>query len=211
MCARGPHHDWNMQGTPILPDYLEDTNSHIWFINFDKANDFLSLVERLSAINPACVKEWHDEGSGEAFEVACAKLSAQGFRPILPRGLMDLNRGWKGREEAAESLGQQDFLGIRTQKVNGDLVTFIDVQAVVSCEVWWPWCLMLFVEGALADFCVSRRIPNSAHLWTRSVQDFIWQRCSQHVGSSTFTPWELPGTFGDLVPWCYGSITSIFT
>jgi len=48
---------------------------------------------------------------------------------------MDLNRGWKGREEAAESLGQQDFFGIRTQKVNGDLVTFIDVQAVVSCEL----------------------------------------------------------------------------
>lgn len=29
---------------------------------------------------------------------------------------MDLNRGWKGREEAAESLGQQDFLGFELKK-----------------------------------------------------------------------------------------------
>eukprot|EP00435_Cladocopium_sp_Y103_P060626 s376_g22.t1 len=44
------------------------------------------------------MNEWHDEGSGEAFEAACRKLGAPGFRPVLPRGLMDLNRGWKGRE-----------------------------------------------------------------------------------------------------------------
>lgn len=43
------------------------------------------------------MNEWHDVGSGEAFEAACRKLGAPGFRPVLPRGLVDLNRGWKGR------------------------------------------------------------------------------------------------------------------
>ncbi|CAK9045592.1 unnamed protein product [Durusdinium trenchii] len=50
------------------------------------------------------MNEWHDEGSGEAFEVCCTQLQAPGFRPILPRGLMDLNRGWLGRTEEAETL-----------------------------------------------------------------------------------------------------------
>ena len=45
------------------------------------------------------MNEWHDVGSGEAFEAACRKLGAPGFRPLLPRGLVDLNRGWKGREK----------------------------------------------------------------------------------------------------------------
>ena len=43
------------------------------------------------------MNEWHDVGSGEAFEAACRQLGAPGFRPRLPRGLVDLNRGWKGR------------------------------------------------------------------------------------------------------------------
>ena len=50
--------------------------------------------------NPQVAEEmnkWHDVGSGEAFEAACRKLGAPGFRPVLPRGLVDLNRGWKGR------------------------------------------------------------------------------------------------------------------
>ncbi|CAE7237757.1 unnamed protein product [Symbiodinium sp. CCMP2456] len=50
------------------------------------------------------MNEWHDEGSGEAFEVAVSKLAAPGFRPRLPRGLMDLNRGWRGRTEKTETL-----------------------------------------------------------------------------------------------------------
>ena len=50
------------------------------------------------------IDEWHDYGSGEAFEACCNKLGAPGFRPVLPRGLLDLNRGWKGREEEKETL-----------------------------------------------------------------------------------------------------------
>ena len=35
---------------------------------------------------------------------AARHLGAPGLAPILPRGLMDLNRGWKGRVEAKETL-----------------------------------------------------------------------------------------------------------
>ena len=50
------------------------------------------------------VADWHDAGSGEAMEAAAKHLGAPGLAPILPRGLMDLNRGWKGRVEAKETL-----------------------------------------------------------------------------------------------------------
>ena len=50
------------------------------------------------------MNEWHDEGSGEALEACCKRLALQGFRPRLPRGLVDLNRGWQGRSEEVESL-----------------------------------------------------------------------------------------------------------
>lgn len=50
------------------------------------------------------VAEWHDAGSGEAMAAAAEHLQAPGLAPILPRGLMDLNRGWKGRVEAKETL-----------------------------------------------------------------------------------------------------------
>lgn len=52
----------------------------------------------------AHVAEWHDAGSGEAMQAAAKHLGAPGLAPILPRGLMDLNRGWKGRSEAKETL-----------------------------------------------------------------------------------------------------------
>lgn len=50
------------------------------------------------------VADWHDAGSGEAMAAAAHSLGAPGLSPILPRGLMDLNRGWKGRVEAKETL-----------------------------------------------------------------------------------------------------------
>jgi hypothetical protein len=52
----------------------------------------------------ARVADWHDEGSAEAMEAAAAALGLPGFRPGLPRALVDLNRGWKGRQEAKETL-----------------------------------------------------------------------------------------------------------
>jgi hypothetical protein len=50
------------------------------------------------------VADWHDEGSAEALEAAAAALGAVGFRPTVPRAVLDLNRGWRGRAEAAETL-----------------------------------------------------------------------------------------------------------
>ncbi len=52
----------------------------------------------------ARVADWHDEGSGEAMLAAADVLGAPGARPTLPRGVLDLNRGWKGRVEAKETL-----------------------------------------------------------------------------------------------------------
>jgi hypothetical protein len=52
----------------------------------------------------ARVADWHDEGSAEALEAAADALGLPGFRPGLPRALVDLNRGWTGRTEAKETL-----------------------------------------------------------------------------------------------------------
>ena len=52
----------------------------------------------------ARVADWHDEGSGEAMIAAADVLGAPGAHPTLPRGVLDLNRGWKGRAEAKETL-----------------------------------------------------------------------------------------------------------
>jgi hypothetical protein len=65
---------------------------------------FVDADPAVQAELAARVAEWHDEGSGEAMDAAAARLGAPGLRPILPRGLMDLNRGWKGRVEAKETL-----------------------------------------------------------------------------------------------------------
>jgi hypothetical protein len=47
---------------------------------------------------------WHDGGTLEALEAAVTATGAPGLRPNLPRGLLDLNRGWRGRVEAQETL-----------------------------------------------------------------------------------------------------------
>lgn len=52
----------------------------------------------------AHIGEWHDTGSGEALDAAVKALGAPGFKPALPRGLLDLNRGWKSRDEGKETL-----------------------------------------------------------------------------------------------------------
>src|SRR5436190_17283505 len=50
------------------------------------------------------IAEWHDEGSDVALEAAAARADAIGLRPTVPRGVVDLNRGWRGRAEATETL-----------------------------------------------------------------------------------------------------------
>ncbi len=50
------------------------------------------------------VDTWHDMGTLEALEAATAEIGGAGARPNLPRGLLDLNRPWKGRIEEKETL-----------------------------------------------------------------------------------------------------------
>ena len=83
---------------PILlvsPHATADLAEAVPFVDSDPAIQ-AELAER--------VAEWHDAGSGEAMAAAAKHLGAPGLAPILPRGLMDLNRGWKGRVEAKETL-----------------------------------------------------------------------------------------------------------
>lgn len=83
---------------PILlvsPHATADLAQAVPFVDADPAIQ-AELAER--------VAEWHDAGSGEAMAAAAKHLGAPGLAPILPRGLMDLNRGWKGRVEAKETL-----------------------------------------------------------------------------------------------------------
>lgn len=68
------------------------------------AQPFVHDAPDVQAQLAAHIAEWHDAGSGEAMAAAAAQLGAPGLRPVLPRGLMDLNRGWKGRVEAKETL-----------------------------------------------------------------------------------------------------------
>ncbi|MBM4343926.1 MAG: hypothetical protein FJ100_11210 [Deltaproteobacteria bacterium] len=50
------------------------------------------------------VAEWHDVGSAELIAAAAPELEAPALCNALPRGLLDLNRGWCGRPEAKETL-----------------------------------------------------------------------------------------------------------
>lgn len=62
------------------------------------------FVESSKDVLSAHIGGWHDTGSGEALDVAVRALRAPGFKPALPRGLLDLNRGWKSRDEGKETL-----------------------------------------------------------------------------------------------------------
>jgi hypothetical protein len=50
------------------------------------------------------IADWHDLGTLEALDAATARSGYTGLRPSLPRGLVDLNRSWRGRAEERESL-----------------------------------------------------------------------------------------------------------
>lgn len=50
------------------------------------------------------VADWHDGGTDASLRGATTTSGWAGLRPTLPRGLVDLNRPWKGREEAQETL-----------------------------------------------------------------------------------------------------------
>lgn len=50
------------------------------------------------------VAGWHDGGTDEVLVGATRATGWRGLRPTLPRGLVDLNRPWKGREEVQETL-----------------------------------------------------------------------------------------------------------
>ncbi|CAE8709720.1 unnamed protein product, partial [Polarella glacialis] len=65
---------------------------------------FVDDTDAVQAALAEHVENWHDLGSGVALQAAAALLRAPALWPILPRGLMDLNRGWQGRAEEQESL-----------------------------------------------------------------------------------------------------------
>ncbi len=69
---------------------------------FERVLPFLRPDAPLDAVR-AYVEDWHDLGSGEALDAALATCGARGFGPVVPRGLLDLNRG-RARPEAQETL-----------------------------------------------------------------------------------------------------------
>ncbi|MCA9489420.1 MAG: hypothetical protein KC621_05840, partial [Myxococcales bacterium] len=52
----------------------------------------------------ARVEDWHDPGTDVALAAATAHSGQHGLKQSLPRGLLDLNRGWRGRPEEKETL-----------------------------------------------------------------------------------------------------------
>ncbi len=74
------------------------------YAEFTMASPFVDSDAAVQQELEARVAEWHDEGSREALDAAARASGRVGIRPLLPRGLMDLNRGWKGRVEAKETL-----------------------------------------------------------------------------------------------------------
>jgi hypothetical protein len=50
------------------------------------------------------IAQWHDGGTDASLAAAARASGWRGLHPTLPRGLVDLNRPWKGRDEAQETL-----------------------------------------------------------------------------------------------------------
>lgn len=69
-----------------------------------EAAPFVHAAAEVQTAFAAHVAEWHDAGSGEALAAAARALGATALQNALPRGLLDLNRGWRGRVEAQETL-----------------------------------------------------------------------------------------------------------
>lgn len=70
----------------------------------EAAQSFLDPDPAVQAQLAAHVAEWHDAGSLEVLQAAAVAAQATAVHNTLPRGVLDLNRGWRGREEAQESL-----------------------------------------------------------------------------------------------------------
>lgn len=50
------------------------------------------------------IETWHDGGTDASLAGATGATGWAGLHPTLPRGVVDLNRPWKGRQEAQETL-----------------------------------------------------------------------------------------------------------
>ncbi|MBI5609831.1 MAG: hypothetical protein HY902_13245 [Deltaproteobacteria bacterium] len=68
------------------------------------ATGFVQADSEVQTQFAAHVAEWHDAGSAEVLEACGVALGATTARAGLPRGLLDLNRGWRGRVEEQETL-----------------------------------------------------------------------------------------------------------
>lgn len=76
------------------------------------------------------VADWHDLGSDVALDAATRRSGQAGLRPRMPRGVVDLNRGWRGREEEVETLFGK---GALDQWVRANLVP----GAEAKLEAWY--------------------------------------------------------------------------
>jgi hypothetical protein len=76
------------------------------------------------------VADWHDEGTDVALDAATRRSGQRGLRPRMPRGVVDLNRGWRGRPEAVETLFGK---GALDQWVRANLVPGAEPQL----EAWY--------------------------------------------------------------------------
>ena len=85
----------------VAPHAIAPVAAALPFVYFGGTEGESSPVQRELAER---VDTWHDMGTAEALDAATAEIGALGLRPTLPRGLIDLNRGWKGRVEEKETL-----------------------------------------------------------------------------------------------------------
>ncbi len=68
------------------------------------ATGYIQADPEIQAQFAAHVAEWHDAGSAEVLQACGLALGATTVKAGLPRGLLDLNRGWRGRVEEQETL-----------------------------------------------------------------------------------------------------------
>jgi hypothetical protein len=99
------------------------------------------VVESAHAELAERVADWHDLGSDVALEAATARSGCAGGRPTLPRAVMDLNRGWRGRTEERETLFGKGAL-------DAWVTANLREGALAQLEAWYRQAQAQIREGA---------------------------------------------------------------
>lgn len=97
----------------------------------ERAVPFLSPDDAVQRDLAERVADWHDLGTEEALIAATEVSGYGGLQTSLPRALVDLNRGWRGRVEERETLFGKGALDswVRTHLRGAD--------ALVELEAWY--------------------------------------------------------------------------